>query len=490
VLKSLVVLTLSISSNISLINMLPLDNLTMAPKFKQLNTANRKAACCMVRAMCDDNGPARGAFSVAASFFNISRQAISALYMKIESNIQELENNGTANDEDNVFIDSAFASDIGNRRKGKCKHDRVALKAAIKALSSNQRRKHRHLSAKVNVPVSTLHKLLKGQQFLKRHSSALKPKLASTNKRLRVLHALEQTDETTINSRTQPMKCRDLFDEVHVDEKWFHVSRDGESCVIVHDEEPPEREVGHKSHMTNAMFLCAQARPRKLSNNTWWDGNIGIWSVGFCRAAQRDSVNRPAGTLLFENETIDMDKCRSMVINDVVPAMLNEFPDTEHNKCQQIVIQQDGAPTHVNPRDHEWMQCLTDMGTEEKIKLATQPANSPDLNVNDLSFFNAPQSMHCCTAPTNEADLIEMAKKTFKEHPANKINRLWLSLQTVFNNLMEDCGGNKHKMTHMGKEKLERENRLPVVLEATPMAKHFLNDDLQQGNDDLTLQQG
>jgi len=462
----------------------------MAPKFKQLNTANRKAAYYMVRAMCDDNGPARGAFSVAASFFNVSRQAISTLYKKIQSNIQELEDNGTANDEDNMFIDSAFVSDIGNRRKGKCKHDRVALKAAIKAMPSNQRRKHRHLSAKVNVPVSTLHKLLKGQHFLKRHSSALKPKLTSTNKHLRALHALEKIDEATINSRTQSMKYRDLFDEVHVDEKCFYVSRDGESYIIVYDEEPPEREVGHKSHITKVMFLCAQARPRKLSNNTWWDGKIGIWPVGYYRAAQRDSVNRPAGTLLFENETIDMDKYRSMMINDVVPAMLNEFPDTEYNKYQQIIIQQDGAPTHVNPRDHEWMQHLTDMGIEEKIKLVTQPANSPDLNINDLGFFNALQSMCYCTTPTNEVDLIEMVTKTFKECPTNKINRIWLSLQTVFNNLIEDYGGNKYKMTRMGKDKLEHKNRLPVVLEVTPMAKYFLNDDLQQGNDDLTLQQG
>jgi len=128
----------------------------------------------------------------------------------------------------------------------------------------------------------------------------------------------------------------------------------------------------------------------------------------------------------------------------------------------------------TNPRDCEWMECLADMGLDEKIKLVTQLANSPDLNVNDLGFFNALQSMHCCTTPTNEVELIEMVTQTFNDCPINKINRMWLTLQTVFNNIIDNFGGNKHKMTHMGKDKLERKNRLPLVLEATQTAKHCL----------------
>jgi len=116
----------------------------------------------------------------------------------------------------------------------------------------------------------------------------------------------------TINSRTQSMKHPHMENEIHVDEKWFFVCRDGESHMLVSDEIPPERVVKHKSHITKVMFLCAQARPRKLTNNTWWDGKIGIWPIGCYRRAERGSVNRPRGTLLFEPETINMDKCRSI----------------------------------------------------------------------------------------------------------------------------------------------------------------------------------
>jgi len=143
--------------------------------------------------------------------------------------------------------------------------------------------------------VSTLHCLLWTKKFFKHHASALKPNLAASNKHLRVLHALEKTDPNTIKSRTETMKCQTLCNEIHVAEKWFCACRDGESYVCCSCEDPPERKVGHKLHVTKAMFLRAQARPMQLSNATWWDGKIGIWPIGYHRNTIRDSVNRPAG---------------------------------------------------------------------------------------------------------------------------------------------------------------------------------------------------
>jgi len=262
-----------------------------------------------------------------------------------------------------------------------------------------------------------------------------------------------------------------MENEVHVDEKWFFVCCDGESHAPASDEIPPERAVKHKSHIAKVMFLCAQARPRKLTNNTWWDGKIGIWPIGHCRRAERGSVNRPRGTLLFEPETTDMDKHRSMMIGDVLPAILNEFPHIECNRFAKIIMQQDGAPAHVNPGDHERMETLTEMGLDEKTRLVTQPANSPDLNVNDLGFFNALQSMCHCTTPSNELELVEMAEQTCQDHLCNKINRVWVTLQTAFNNVLDNFGGNQHKMTPMGKEKLEKQGRLPRVVEVNPIVR-------------------
>jgi len=229
-----------------------------------------------------------------------------------------------------------------------------------------------------------------------------------------------------------------------------------------------------KSHITKVMFLCAMARPRRL-HNRWWDGKIGIWPVGCYRSAVRDSVNRPAGAQLFEPESIDMDKHRCMMINNVLPAILTEFPTCEMNRYEHIVIQQDGAPTHIYPRDQEWMETLTDFGFEDKIKSITQPASSPDLNVNDLGFFNALQASYYCCCPRNAIELITMVTETFKEHPINKINRIWLTCQSILNEVIKNAGCNQYKIPHMGKDKLEREGRLPTVVSVDPVATCYLD---------------
>jgi len=249
------------------------------------------------------------------------------------------------------------------------------------------------------MPLSTVHTLMREFKMLKRTTNAAKPTLTASNKHIRTMHCLEHTDQHTINSHTPNVKFASMDNEVHVDEKWFFLCRDGETCIVVSDEEePPKRHVSHKSHITKVVFLCAQARPRHLPNGTWWDGKVGIWPVGFCTPAKKTSKNRAAGTTLFQPESIDMDKRRHMLQNFVVPATLTEFPDVEHQRHAEIVIQQDGTPTHVNPRDHEWMEHLTDMGLEEKTKLVTQPANSPDLNVKSsriLCCFTSHVLLHC-----------------------------------------------------------------------------------------------
>jgi len=455
----------------------------MTTKYKQLTPSDRKACYYMLLSFCEDGVPKRGAWANVAGVFSVDPKTVARLWKDIRGRM-EIDNIEVDDDHDaqQHLIDKSkglpedmFKSGASTRRKGKFIHDREELKATIKSIPFNKRRKLRHLATQLDIPLSTVHKMMKEFKILKRTSNSLKPTLTDGNKHIRMLHCLEHIDPTSINTRHRLMQCVEMNNEVHVDKKWFFVCRDGETYIIVSDEEePPARYVSHKSHIAKVMFLCAQARPRRLPNRTWWDGKIGIWPVGYHRPAQKMSKNRPAGTRLFESESIDMDKYRHMLQNFVVPAMLTEFPDCEYQRFPQIIIQQDGAPTHVNPRDYEWMEFLTDMGLEEKIKLVTQPANSPDLNVNDLGFFAALQAMCYCTTPSNAVELIEMVEQTYNDYPMNKINRMWVTLQTVFNGMLDTHGGNTYPLTHMGKEKLEKAGRLPRVLDAHPVARCYL----------------
>jgi hypothetical protein len=78
------------------------------------------------------------------------------------------------------------------------------------------------------------------------------------NKLSRYNFCLEQISRNTLG--LQRPKYNDQMDKVHVDEKWFHLIRDGEKYILCDDEEPPKRHTKHKSYIGKVMFLCAQAR--------------------------------------------------------------------------------------------------------------------------------------------------------------------------------------------------------------------------------------
>ena len=119
---------------------------------------------------------------------------------------------------------------------------------------------------------------------------------------------------------------------------------------------------------------------------------------------------------------------------------------------------EDGAPAHHSNRDTVWVAALQEMGLENRVVLCSQPANSPDTNILDLGFFNSLQSRHWLENPSTAVEIIEMVRKTFTEHPPALINRIWLSCQQCLNEIIDNNGSNDHRLGHMGKKKLEREN--------------------------------
>jgi len=270
------------------------------------------------------------------------------------------------------------------------------------------------------------------------------------------------------------MKFVDQFDEVHVDEKWFFVCNGGESYILVADEEElPKRAVGHKSHVAKAMFISAIAKPRRLANGTWWDGKIGIWPIGRLKHAQRASVNRPVGTAEWEAKSVDQAKCKCLLLNDVIPAVMDKWPTA----IVRVNTQQDGTKAHLKPTDHDLSTELEALGSEGEIGLCTQPAQSPDLNINDLGFFNSLQSRCHCTTPKNEMELIAMVEAAFEEHPMATLKKLWIALQSAMNETIKCAGHNQFKIPHMNKDKLEREGRLPMRLLVDESAKCCLEDE-------------
>ena len=100
------------------------------------------------------------------------------------------------------------------------------------------------------------------------------------------------------------------------------------------------------------------------------------------------------------------------------------------------------------------------------LTVYTQSPNPPVL---DLGFFRAIQLFNN-DCPINEEEQIKSVEKAYGEYPMHKLNYVWLTLQSCFNMIIENDGGNNYKIPHMGKESLEWRGLLPWVLDVPPTA--------------------
>ena len=118
------------------------------------------------------------------------------------------------------------------------------------------------------------------------HSNSLKPVLTEENKVAQLIMVLDSCDPQ------DPTKFLDMMDHIHVDEKWFFLSRQKERYLLLLVEKNPKWCIKSKLHITKVMFLCAVVRPCfNPSANSWWDGKLGIWPIGDWEPAKRASKN-------------------------------------------------------------------------------------------------------------------------------------------------------------------------------------------------------
>ena len=269
-----------------------------------------------------------------------------------------------------------------------------------------------------------------------------------------------------------------MEDLIHIDEKWFYLTKDGQCFIIAVDEEEPCRHVQHKSFLTKIMFLCVVARPRyDTRKNAWFDGKIGIWPIQKWEPVKRLSKKHAKGTPVWKNQCITRDVYCEYLIHKFLPAVKEKWP-TRNGRIQ---LQQDGAKSHILEDDVEFKEAVDKIGPN--LTVFTQSPNSPDTNILNLGFFRAIQLFND-DCPANEEELIKSVEKAYGEYPYRKLNRVWLTLQSCLNMIIEKDGGNDYKILHMGKESMERRVLLPKVLDITPAATAWLNPMM---DDDSTL---
>lgn len=92
---------------------------------------------------------------------------------------------------------------------------------------------------------------------------------------------------------------------------------------------------------------------------------------------------------------------KQCLIEKIIPTIKAKWPP-DYNRHK--IIQQDNARPHINDNDVEFIEAAQSGGFH--ITLSNQPANSPDLNINDLGCFRIIQGLQHEKAPKTVSQLV------------------------------------------------------------------------------------
>ncbi|XP_021763980.1 uncharacterized protein LOC110728644 [Chenopodium quinoa] len=247
---------------------------------------------------------------------------------------------------------------------------------------------------------------------------------------------------------------------IHMDEKWFYLNPDKRRFYLLPSEEDPYRPIHSTSFKLKAMFMGLIGKPLyDTDGGLLHDGKYGMFPFTVKQLAKKSSKNRVAGTWETKAiQNVNREVIKDMLVANVIPAIISKWPDSQP---KHIVIQWDNARPHQVPTDAEFMAATTAHGFN--IQFVFQPPQSPDLN----SF------------PNNLDELVTKVQESYEAFNPQVNKYIWLSLQKCMIEILKVQGGNKYKIPHMNKKKLENlgelPNHVPVQKELVLEAVEYLD---------------
>ncbi|KAL7152811.1 hypothetical protein ABFS83_04G124000 [Erythranthe nasuta] len=352
-------------------------------KKKNLTNNERQAVYTMLQQKSNNGRLGKEVTRLVASQFSVSMRTIQRIWKQTDY--------GRAH------------ANVHHRKTKNCGRKRVEIDfERIRGIPLHRRTTIRSLACSLQTKKSTLFRRFKSGE-IRRHSNAIKPFLKEENKKVRLQFCISMLER--------------MYNFVHIDEKWFYMTKKMNRYYLLPDEEDPL-----------LMFLAAIARPRfDAHGNETFSGKIG-----------RTSVNRVAGTLETKPITsVNKEVIRSYLIEKVLPAIKEKWPREDAGR--PIFIQQDNARTHVDRND------------ELFCRAASQDGFDIHLNILDLGFFSAIQSLQYKEPAKTVDELLAAVQRSFQAFPSTKSNRIFLTLQSCMIEIMK-------------KAMMERVGQLPTHL--------------------------
>ena len=241
----------------------------MAPSYKEMSLQLWKRA---LLSRLENGVLLWGSFTIVADQIGVACSTISRLWRQVHR----------AREQSLIFTPEIALRN--NSRANALKYSHAEFCQGLKEIPQRHRKTYHSTAKAMGVSLNTVQRMLLQKDVCRVHTSSLKPTLTEENKMSRMELALSFIDKNNTS------KFENMEDLIHIDEKWFYLTKDGQRFIIAADKEEPYRHVQHKSFLTKIMFLCAVARPRYDTNkNAWFDGKIGIWPIGKWEPAKRSS---------------------------------------------------------------------------------------------------------------------------------------------------------------------------------------------------------
>ncbi|CAH9069359.1 unnamed protein product [Cuscuta europaea] len=380
----------------------------------------------------------KGIFVILAEEYEVSRRTISGIWDTVKKQVVQ---------GDAVNVCRKY-------------HGRKRIEFDLSQVSQiplHKRTTIRSLAAATSISKSSVHRLVQSGN-IRRHTNAIKPFLSDANKLQRLKFCLSQIEKSVPQKPT----FQTFQNVIHIDEKWFFMTKISQRLYMRLEDADPHRVCKSKRFITKVMSLGTVGRPLfSESGEVIWDGKIGMFPFVEQVTAKRRSKNRNAGVMETKPIlSITKKVFKDMLINTVLPAIKEKWPS---QLSKEIIIQQDNARPHISHDDAEYVSAS--MADGFTITLTNQPPNSPDLNILDLGFFRAIQSLKDQNAPKTVDELLHAVDDAFKQLSPLTLNKVWLSYRYVMIEVLKVQGGNNYKLPHNAKDRMQSEGILPKTIE-------------------------
>lgn len=247
----------------------------------------------------DAHVPARGKITEAATMFNVGRQTVTYIWAAAKRQ-----------------LDEGKPINMSSNKLGKARTKKVTLDIEkLKATPWEERNSIRAVAEVLEVSKTTVARWVKDKE-IKPHSNAMKPYLTDEGKLLRLEFSLSLLH---YDRQLNVIRFGSMENIIHIDEKWFYITRQTEHYYKTPDETAPHRTCTNKRFLTKVMFECAVGRPHYAADGTCiWDGKIGMFAFTKLEPAKRNSKNRQRGTMEVKPiESVTRDVIRDCLVNQV-----------------------------------------------------------------------------------------------------------------------------------------------------------------------------